>query len=114
MILNVQDVSIRYHKANKNAVTKASFSIEDNSIVSIVGHNGAGKSTLIQAIMQNLNYEGTITYGFDKKELYKYIRVQTQTSTFEKNAKVKAAQQYIADHKHKQVMRRKNDHLILK
>lgn len=89
MILNLQDVSVRYHKANTNAVTKVSFSIEDNSIVSIVGHNGAGKSTLIQAIMQNLNYEGSITYGFSKKDLYKYIRVQTQTSTFEKNAKVK-------------------------
>lgn len=89
MLLNLKDVSIRYHKANKNAVTDVSFSIEENSIVSIVGHNGAGKSTLIQAIMQNLNYAGSITYGFDKYELYKYIRVQTQTSTFEKNAKVK-------------------------
>lgn len=89
MLLNLKDVSIRYHKANKNAVTDVSFSIEENSIVSIVGHNGAGKSTLIQAIMQNLNYAGSITYGFDKYDLYKYIRVQTQTSTFEKNAKVK-------------------------
>ncbi|MGG0823705.1 ABC transporter ATP-binding protein [Paenibacillus turicensis] len=89
MLLNLKDVSIRYHKADKNAVTGVSFSIEENSIVSIVGHNGAGKSTLIQAIMQNLNYAGSITYGFDKNELYKYIRVQTQTSTFEKNAKVK-------------------------
>ncbi|MBP1907686.1 ABC-2 type transport system ATP-binding protein [Paenibacillus turicensis] len=89
MLLNLKDVSIRYHKANKNAVTGVSLSIEENSIVSIVGHNGAGKSTLIQAIMQNLNYAGSITYGFDKYELYKYIRVQTQTSTFEKNAKVK-------------------------
>lgn len=89
MILTLQDVSVRYHKANTNAVTKVSFSVEDNRIVSIVGHNGAGKSTLIQAIMQNLNYEGSITYGFSKKDLYKYIRVQTQTSTFEKNAKVK-------------------------
>lgn len=89
MLLNLKDVSIRYHKADKNAVTTVSFSIEENSIVSIVGHNGAGKSTLIQAIMQNLNYAGSITYGFDKNELYKYIRVQTQTSTFEKNAKVK-------------------------
>ena len=89
MLLNLKDVSIRYHKADKNAVTGVSFSIEENSIVSIVGHNGAGKSTLIQAIMQNLNYAGSITFGFDKNELYKYIRVQTQTSTFEKNAKVK-------------------------
>lgn len=89
MLLNLKDVSIRYHKADKNAVTGVSISIEENSIVSIVGHNGAGKSTLIQAIMQNLNYAGSITYGFDKNELYKYIRVQTQTSTFEKNAKVK-------------------------
>lgn len=89
MLLNLKDVSIRYHKADKNAVTGVSFSIEENSIVSIVGHNGAGKSTLIQAIMQNLNYAGSITYGFDKHDLFKYIRVQTQTSTFEKNAKVK-------------------------
>lgn len=89
MLLNLKDVSIRYYKADKNAVTGVSFSIEENSIVSIVGHNGAGKSTLIQAIMQNLNYAGSITFGFDKNELYKHIRVQTQTSTFEKNAKVK-------------------------
>ncbi|QIK70772.1 ABC transporter ATP-binding protein [Erysipelothrix sp. HDW6C] len=97
MLLNLNNVSIRYKGAQHNAVNNISFSIPTNSIVSIVGHNGAGKSTLIQAIMQNLNYEGTIEYGFDKKELYRYVRVQTQTSTFEKNAKVKDIVQLYID-----------------
>lgn len=84
-----KNVSVRYRGAAGNAVDHVSFGIEENQIVSIVGHNGAGKSTLIQAIMQNLSYEGDIAYGFNRSELYKQVRVQTQTSTFEKNAKVK-------------------------
>lgn len=97
MLLNLNNVSIRYHGAQHNAVNNISFSIPTNRIVSIVGHNGAGKSTLIQAIMQNLSYEGSIEYGFDQKELYRYVRVQTQTSTFEKNAKVKDIVQLYID-----------------
>lgn len=89
MLLHINEVSVRYKGTNKNAVDHVSFSIPEGSIVSIVGHNGAGKSTLIQAIMQNLNYAGDITYGFNRNELYQWVRVQTQTSTFEKNAKVK-------------------------
>lgn len=97
MLLTLNNVSIRYHGAQHNAVHNISFSIPTNRIVSIVGHNGAGKSTLIQAIMQNLNYEGTIEYGFDRKDLYRYVRVQTQTSSFEKNAKVKDIVQLYID-----------------
>lgn len=97
MILNLNKVSIRYKGADVNAVSDISFGIKENSIVSIVGHNGAGKSTLIQAIMQNLNYQGKIEYGFNQKELYRYVRVQTQTSAFEKNAKVKDIVQLYID-----------------
>ncbi|WP_020616194.1 ABC transporter ATP-binding protein [Paenibacillus daejeonensis] len=89
MLLELKEVSVRYRGAERNAVDRVSFSVEENQIVSIVGHNGAGKSTLIQAIMQDIHYAGQITYGFPEKELYKWIRVQTQTSTFEKKAKVK-------------------------
>ncbi len=89
MILAIKNVSVRYKNAEQNAVDSISFSVPENSIVSIVGHNGAGKSTLINAIMNNLAYEGSIEYGFPKQELYKWVRVQSQTSTFEKKAKVK-------------------------
>lgn len=89
MLLNVKDVSVRYRGAERNAVDGVSLTVEENQIVSVVGHNGAGKSTLIQAIMQNVNHEGEISYGFGRNELYRWVRVQTQTSTFERKAKVK-------------------------
>lgn len=89
MILQLNNVSVRYRKAQKNAVDNISFHVPEKSIVSIVGHNGAGKSTLLNAIMNNLPYQGTIEYVFPKSELYKWARVQSQSSTFEKKAKVK-------------------------
>lgn len=89
MILDIKDVSVRYKNAAKNALSNVSLSVPENSIISIVGHNGAGKSTLINAIMKNISYDGRITYGFPEKELYKWVRVQSQTSTFESKAKVK-------------------------
>lgn len=89
MILNIKNLSVRYKKASENALTNISFPVEDNSIISIVGHNGAGKSTLINCIMKNLSYSGSIEYGFPEKELYQWVRVQSQTSTFEKKSKVK-------------------------
>lgn len=97
MLLKLENISLRYKGVDHNAVNNVSFSIPKNSIVSIVGHNGAGKSSLIQTIMDNLSYEGTIHYSFDKKDMYKYIRVQTQTSTFEKNSKVKDIVQLYVD-----------------
>lgn len=89
MIIKLDNISVRYRNSNKNALNNISFSMEENSIVSIVGHNGAGKSTLINSIMKNLSYKGNISYGFPEKELYKWVRVQSQTSTFEKKSKVK-------------------------
>ena len=88
-ILKIENVSVRYKNAKQNALENVSFEMAENSIVSIVGHNGAGKSTLIQAIMKNLSYQGNIEYGFPAKELYRWVRVQSQTSAFETKAKVK-------------------------
>ena len=89
MILNIKDLSVRYKKSTKNVLNNINLQIEEHSIVSIVGHNGAGKSSLINAIMKNLTYKGSVEYGFPEKDLYKLVRVQSQTSTFETKAKVK-------------------------
>ena len=47
-ILKVENVDVFY--GDFQAVQQASFSVEENSIVSIIGINGAGKSTLMRAI----------------------------------------------------------------
>ncbi|MCL2493871.1 MAG: ABC transporter ATP-binding protein [Clostridiales bacterium] len=47
-ILRVEDVDVFY--GDFQAVQQASFSVEEGSIVSLIGTNGAGKTTLMRAI----------------------------------------------------------------
>lgn len=48
MILNVNGITINYGKVS--AVRDVSFSIDENSIVTLIGANGAGKSTILKTI----------------------------------------------------------------
>ena len=73
---------------NKVALHNVSFSVERGSIVAVLGHNGVGKTTLINSIMNLIDYEGEIEYGFDRKLLYRKIGYQMQSSSYEKEAKV--------------------------
>ena len=47
-LLEVQDLSAAY--GDVRALTGLSLSVQDGTIVSLVGANGAGKSTLLKAI----------------------------------------------------------------
>ena len=48
MLLELKDVSVRYHKIE--AVKGISLGIEEGEIVALIGANGAGKSTTLRAI----------------------------------------------------------------
>ncbi|KAF1295116.1 hypothetical protein BAU15_05005 [Enterococcus sp. JM4C] len=88
-MLTCKNLYLRYKNQPRNALSDVTFSLNENEIVSIVGHNGAGKSTLIKAIVDLVPSEGEIRYSFDKKDLPKNVHVQMQTSIFEKGIKVK-------------------------
>ena len=47
-MLKVKNITVRYGKSV--ALDNVSLSVEENSVVSIVGANGAGKSTILKAV----------------------------------------------------------------
>ncbi|KAF5054123.1 Oligopeptide transport ATP-binding protein OppD [anaerobic digester metagenome] len=79
-ILDIRDVSIRYHN-QKKAVDQVSFEVPQKSIVAIVGESGSGKSTLIRSIMGLLTADGAIENGeiiFDGKNLLSCSSLELQ------------------------------------
>ena len=60
-ILEVKDLNFSYEEEGKT-IDNVSFSVEDGSYTTIVGHNGSGKSTIAKLIMGLLeSASGTIT-----------------------------------------------------
>lgn len=49
--LRLENVSYRYHNAEKNALDKINLSIEEGKKYVIVGENGSGKTTLMKVIL---------------------------------------------------------------
>lgn len=50
-IIELQNVSIRYRDAEKDAVSNVTLSVPEYSITAIVGESGSGKSTLIRSVI---------------------------------------------------------------
>jgi len=48
--LVVEDLSVKYHKGNVEAVRELNFRVWDKEVVAIVGPSGCGKSTLLNCI----------------------------------------------------------------
>ena len=60
-ILEVKDLNFSYEEEGKT-IDNVSFSVEEGSYTTIVGHNGSGKSTIAKLIMGLLeSASGTIT-----------------------------------------------------
>ena len=77
-IINMQDISLRYHSINGEtiAVSHLNLSVENGEFISIVGPSGCGKSTilsLLAGLLQlsdgNLAINGTIGYMLQKDHL---------------------------------------------
>lgn len=47
-------VSVRYHRAAKNAVTEVGFEAQRGRFTAVVGPNGSGKSTLVRALLRRV------------------------------------------------------------
>lgn len=74
MILQVESLSFSY--GDKPILSNISFSLEDGTLMSVLGPNGVGKSTLFKCILGTLpGYTGTVTVnGEDLRHLSKRQR----------------------------------------
>lgn len=76
-ILEVKDLTVEYttEDGSLNAVSNASFTIQEGECVGLVGESGCGKSTLIKAVLGGLDANGRITSGkilFEGTEIQDY------------------------------------------
>ena len=64
-LLDIQNISIHYHtkRGNLAAVHQASFSIDHQTSVAVIGESGCGKTTLATSIVQMLSRNAAIVEG---------------------------------------------------
>ena len=64
-LLDIQNISIHYHtkRGNLAAVHQASFSIDHQTSVAVIGESGCGKTTLATSIVRMLSRNASITEG---------------------------------------------------
>lgn len=53
-ILQVENLSFRYPKADQNALEKVSFSVQSGEFVVLCGHSGCGKTTLLRLLKKEI------------------------------------------------------------
>ena len=69
-IIEVKNLSFAYDESAKT-IDEVSFSIEEGTYTTIIGHNGSGKSTLIKILSGlNNNYSGEIKPASNLKISY--------------------------------------------
>ena len=49
-MLEIQDLHVKFHNRDREAVSGVSLTIQDGEFVAIIGRSGAGKSTLLRAV----------------------------------------------------------------
>lgn len=64
-LLDIQNISIHYHtkRGSLEAVHQASFSIDHQTSVAVIGESGCGKTTLATSIVQMLSRNASIVEG---------------------------------------------------
>ena len=68
LLLNLKDVTVHYHKVS--AIRNINITVNEGSIVTLIGANGAGKSTTLRAI-SGLNHPSTGEIWFRNERIDK-------------------------------------------
>ena len=79
----IENVAKRY--GNHLVFSQANLTIERGDKIAFVGRNGEGKSTLVKCIMQEIDYEGSLTIGHNVQIGY---FAQNQASLLDENLTV--------------------------
>ncbi|AST93519.1 MULTISPECIES: ABC transporter ATP-binding protein [Sutcliffiella] len=86
-MLEIVDIKKSYGK--KEVLKGVSFTVEKGDFLAIIGKNGVGKTTLTNIICQLVKQDsGKVKYGFQEKDIYSKIGVQTQSGDFDDRLKV--------------------------
>lgn len=85
-MIKIENLSKSYGK--REILKCINLQVNQGEIFAILGHNGAGKTTLIRCMMEMTKYSGDIEFAFSKKDLYKNVSLQMQSSIYEDGAKV--------------------------
>ena len=86
-MIDVKNLSFRYHKNGPQILDNLSFAIEKGEVLAVLGKNGIGKTTFIKCLTSELkNYsgeiliDGTETREYSVPELSKKIAVVASNS----------------------------------
>lgn len=66
--IHIRDLDVRYKK-NSSAVSGANLDLPGPKVYGLIGRNGAGKTTFLQTLVNQLNYQGRITF-IESEESY--------------------------------------------
>ena len=75
MLLDIQDITVRYGKNPRPTIEHFSLQMEPGQIISVVGESGSGKTTVIRAVMGLLPGGGQVSEGdiiFEGRSLLDY------------------------------------------
>lgn len=87
-MIEINNIKKKYGK--KEVLKGVSFKVEKGDFVALVGKNGSGKSTIVDIITKlKKSDSGNVRYGFNDKDIYKEIGVQTQEAQFDERLSIK-------------------------
>ena len=80
-MLEIQDLHVKFHNRDREAVSGVSLTIQDGEFVAIIGRSGAGKSTLLRSVNRmhqitsgTLTVNGTDVSTLSGKSLRRFRR----------------------------------------
>lgn len=91
-IIKAENISAYYGK--KCALNNITFSVDEGTVLGIIGPNGSGKTTLLKVISNFIKtYTGTITLNGEVPGIKTkgFVAFQPDVNIFRKNMKIKDA-----------------------
>lgn len=75
-MLEIKNVKVEFK--NQKVLNDLNLSIDEGSILGILGKNGAGKTTLFESIYQSLPYSGSITWQDERLQRKQISYLETE------------------------------------